>query len=705
MNKMIVFFSAALFTWPLFGQQKVEAAVAPPVARIVTGVDTIHGDIRMDDYDWLKERNNPLVTKYLKAENDYTEAMMKHTQPLQDKLYEEMISRIKETDLSVPVQVDEYYYYSRTEEGKQYPIYCRKKGSLAAREQVLVDLNELAVGHSYMELGAYEVSPNHRFLAFSIDTAGSERYTLYIKDLSGDTLLTERIDGVGYQVAWANDNQTFFYSTLDETKRPYKLYRHVLATAQSEDRMAYHEKDDAFWLDVLKTKSERYILMLLGSHTTNEVYYLEADDPNGQLELITPREAGVEYYVEHRDDKFYIRTNKDAENFKLMVTSVDSVAQSHWHEWIPPRDSVMIDGFEVFKDHAVLYETKQGLQKIRVIDLRGNQDHYIDFPEPAYAISRADNSEFNTEILRFTYTSLVTPRSVFDYHMVTRVMELKKQYEVVGGYDPTQYRSERIWARAHDGTMIPISIVYKTGLEKNGDNPMLLDGYGAYGFNYEPYFSSNRLSLLDRGFVYAIAHVRGGGEMGEYWHREGQFLNKINTFTDFIACAEYLIDQKYTTGKQLIITGGSAGGTLIGAVVNMQPGLFEAAIAEVPFVDVVNTLLDPSIPLTVVEYTELGSPFQKEYYEYMKSYSPYDNVTAQDYPDMLVLAGFNDPRVGYWEPAKWTAKLRAFKTDNNLLLLKTNMGAGHGGSSGRYDYLHELAFEYAFMLNVLRITD
>lgn len=689
----------------LFAGPAGTVSISPPIAPIIPRVDTIHGDIRVDDYYWLNDRSNPQVIRYLEAENAYTEAMMQHTEDLQVELYEEMLGRIKETDASVPVKIDEYYYYSRTEEGKQYSIRCRKKGSLDGEEQVLLDLNILAAGYPYMELGAYVVSPDHRFLAYSIDTAGSERYTLYIKDLDADTLLTERLESTGYELAWVNDNRTFYYSVLDEAKRPYKVYQHVLGMRQIDDRLIYHEKDDAFWIDIFKTKSKKYIVILPGSHNTTEIYYSVADDPGVDFKLFRPRESGVEYYVEHRGDKFYIRTNKDAQNFRLMETSVDRVDLTEWQDMIPARDSVTIDGFEVFENRIVIYETENGLQRIRIFDPGGKPDHYIDFPEPTYAIFRGANPEFATDILRFEYTSLVTPRSVFDYDMTTRTRELKKQYEVLGGNDPADYCSERIWVRARDGARIPISLVYRKGTRKDRSNPLLLVGYGAYGYIYEPYFSSNRLSLLDRGFVYAIAHVRGGGEMGEHWHRQGQFLSKINTFTDFIACAEHLIEQSYTSSEHLAIYGGSAGGTLIGAVINMRPELCRAAVADVPFVDVVTTLLDPSIPLTVVEYTELGNPFEKEYYEYMLEYSPYENVTAQNYPHILVYAGFNDPRVGYWEPAKWVAKLRVLKTDENRLLLKTNMGAGHGGSSGRYDYLREIAFDYAFLLDILGVVE
>lgn len=679
--------------------------VSPPIAAIVPRVDTVHGDVRIDNYYWLRDRMNPEVLAYLQAENDYTAAMMKDTEDLQDSLYKEMLGRIEETDISVPVRIDDYYYYSRTEQGKEYPIYCRKKASLDSAEQVLIDLNELRPGHAYIDLGAYEISPDHRFLASSIDTTGSERYTLTIKDLDRNVMLPERIENVGYQTVWANDNQTVYYSLLDDAKRPFRVYRHAIGTDPDADSMIYHEKDDAFWIDIYKTRSEEYILIVPSSHTTTEVFYAEADGPGGEFYLLRSREPGVEYYVDHHDSTFYLMTNDDAPNFRIMQTSVHDPAPTKWRDVIPHRDSVLLDGFDIFEDHMVLYERERGLKKVRVMGLADSSDHYVDFPEPTYSLKPADNPEFNTDMLRLEYSSLITPRTIFDYHMDTRMLEKKKQYEVRGGYDPTLYYSERIYTSSEDGVLVPISLVYRKDRKRGGEDPLLLMGYGAYGWSYEPYFSSNRLSLLDRGFVYAIAHVRGGGELGKFWHEQGQFLQKMNTFADFISCARYLIKKKYTTNSRLVISGGSAGGLLIGAVVNMEPGLFKAAVADVPFVDVINTLLDPSIPLTVVEYTELGSPFEEEFYKYMRSYSPYDNVTPNRYPNLLITAGFTDPRVGYWEPAKWTAKLRATKTDDNLLLLKTNMGAGHGGSSGRYDYLRDIAFEYSFILKVLGLVE
>ena len=699
---VIVLFNLILLWIPGF---TAEQDVPPPVAKVISKPDTLHGDVRIDDYFWLREKSNPEVIKYLEAENEYTEAVMKQTEEFQKLLYEELVGRIKETDLSVPEKIDDYYYYSRTEEGEQYPIYCRKKESLNAEEEILLDQNALAEGYDYFEIGAFEISTDHQLLAYSVDTTGSETFTLYVKDLNAGGLLKDEIKNIYYYVEWGNDNKTIFYTTLDEAKRPYKLYRHILGTAQEEDEMVYQESDEAFYLSISKTRDKEYLIMTLGSMTTTEVRYLKADLPKDNFQVIHPRQHEMEYYVAHHSDKFYIMTNDEAKNFKLMEVSVTDPSKKNWKEVIPHSDSVKIDGMDVFRNHLVVYEREKGLKKIRITNLMDSQVHYVDFPEPVYTYWRSRNPDFNTNMLRFNYTSLVTPRSVFDYNMDTKTRELKKQYEVLGGYDPSLYQSERIFAKASDGTMVPLSLVYRKGMVKDGNNPLLLHGYGSYGISQEPTFSSNRLSLLDRGFVYAMAHVRGGGEMGRYWYEDGKLLKKKNTFTDFIACAEHLIAEKYTSSNKLVIYGGSAGGLLMGAVTNMRPDLFKAVIADVPFVDALNTMLDPSIPLTVIEYEEWGNPNEEEYYDYMKSYSPYDNVEAKDYPNMLITAGLNDPRVQYWEPAKWTAKLRALKTDKNILLLKTKMGEGHMGASGRYDYLKDIAFEYAFIFDLFGIEE
>lgn len=679
--------------------------IAPPVAQKIPKVDTLYGEIRIDNYFWLRNRGNPEVIKYLEAENKYAQEIMKPTGQLQEKLYNELLSRIKETDLSVPEKIDDYHYYTRTEEGKQYQIYCRKKGNLNASEEVLLDLNELAVGHPYLALGVYKVSPNHQILAYSLDTNGSESYNLYFKDLESGKLFKDEIPNTYYSVEWANDNQTVFYTVLDEAKRPYQLYRYKLGTDSKDDLLIYHEKDQAYELYLSKTKSKKYLLMNLESETTTEVWYADADNPEEGFKIFQPRQHEIEYRLDHHFDKFYILTNEGAKNFKLMEAPVKDPSKVNWKEILPHRDSVKIDDIEVFKNHLVIYEREKGLKKIRITNLTSNQVHYVPFLEPVYTFWPARNPDFNTNLLRFNYTSLVVPKSVFDYNMDTQIRELKKQDEVLGGYDPSLYQSERVFAKAIDGTMIPMSLVYKKGLVKNGSNPLVLYGYGAYGISSEPYFSSNRLSLLDRGFIYAIAHIRGGGEMGRYWYDQGKLLNKKNTFTDFVACAEHLMAEKYTSSQKLVISGVSAGGLLMGAVNNMRPDLFKAVIANVPFVDLINTMMDPSIPLTVIEYEEWGNPNNPQYYEYMRSYSPYDNVGAKNYPSLLITAGLNDPRVAYWEPAKFTAKLRALKTDKNLLLLKTNMGAGHGGASGRYDELKDVAFEYTFILYLLGIEN
>ncbi len=678
----------------------------PPVAKKIPKSDTLFGDVRVDNYYWLRDRKNPDVINYLKAENEYALAVMKDSEALQKKLYDEMLSRIKETDLSVPVKIDDYYYYTRTEEGKQYPIYCRKKGSLEAPEEVLLDQNKLAEGHDFCRLGVYKVSPNHRYLAYSVDFRGSETYTLRIKDLQTGELLPDSIPNTYYSVEWANNNRTLFYTTLDRTMRPYRLYRHSLGEQPDSDVLVFEEPDQAYYLSLTKTRSKAYLLINLNSMVTSEVWYLRADRPEGQFRVIHPRQHGMEYYVEHHGKEFYIVTNdNDAKNFKVMVAPVSRPGKKNWKEFIPHNRAVKIDAVDAFQNYLVVYQRENGLKTIRIFDFVSGKDHRIQFPEEVYTYWPGDNPVYNTDWLRFTYTSFITPRTVYDYNMKTRKWELKKRDEVLGGYDPNQYQSERVFAIARDGTKVPISLVYRKGLKKNGKNPLYLYGYGAYGVSIDPSFSSSRLSLLNRGFVYAIAHVRGGGEMGRYWYEDGKLLKKKNTFYDFIDCAEYLIKQKFTNPEKLVVSGGSAGGLLMGAVNNFRPDLFKVVLAHVPFVDVLNTMLDPTLPLTVIEYEEWGNPHQKEYYFYIKSYSPYDNVEAKNYPNMLVTAGLNDPRVSYWEPAKWVAKLRDLKTDHNLLLLKTKMGAGHSGASGRYDYLKDLAFEYAFVFKCLGIKE
>ncbi len=677
----------------------------PPTAKKIPHDVTVHGDRRVDPYYWMRNREDPAVLEYLKAENAYTEKVMKHTEAFQEQLYKELKNRIKETDLSVPVRIDDYYYYTRTEEGKQYTIHCRKFGSLEAPEEIILDENVLAEGYPYFRLGAFTVSPNHQLLAYSIDTTGAEKYRLFVKDLERSQLLPDVINNTYTAVEWANDNQTLFYNILDTTHRPYKVFRHRLGTPASEDPLVYHEQDERFYLDISKSKSKDYLFLNLESEITSEVQFLRADNPDGEFRVIQPRQQGMEYSVAHRGDQFYVLTNDDALNFKLMVTPVLQPSKENWTEVIPPRKGVKIDYLDIFQDYLVVYEREHGLRKIRITDLNSQKTHYVTFPEEVYTLWGGPNPDFRSKLLRFTYTSLVTPKSVYDYDMDSRERTLKKQDEVLGGYDPSLYVTRRLWATAEDSAKIPMSMVYRKGMRRDGKNNLYLYGYGSYGATIDPYFSSVRLSLLDRGFIYIIAHVRGGGYLGRGWYEDGKFLHKRNTFTDFIACAEYLIQEKYTNPDQLVIAGGSAGGLLMGAVTNMRPNLFKVVVAQVPFVDVVNTMLDETIPLTVIEFEEWGNPKKKQFYDYMISYSPYDNVAAKAYPNMLITTSLNDPRVAYWEPAKWTAKLRAMKTDQNQLLLKINMNAGHGGASGRYEYLKEIAFNYTFIFDVLGLLD
>jgi len=681
-----------------FSSPEAPTTAQPPIAEKRPHVLTAHGDERVDDYYWMRDRDDPAVMAYLEAENAYTEAVMQPTKDLQTALYDEILGRIQETDLSVPYRKGEYYYYSRTEEGKAYSIFCRKKGSLDAPEEVLLDENVLAEGLEYFDLGVLQVSPDHRLLAYSTDTNGAELFTLYFLDLETRELYAESISDTYYSFVWGNDSRTVFYTQVDAAHRPHKLFRHVLGTPNDQDVLVFHESDEAYYLGIGKTASEAYLLLSLNSKVTSEVHFLDANDPAGEFKLIQARSPGVEYYVEHHGEHFYITTNQDAFNFQLLRAPVTNPSRENWETVIPHRDQVMITGISAFARHLVIYERQGGLETVRVRHMPSGDEHYITFPEPTYEIGEGANLEYDTDTLRFNYTSLVTPWSVFDYDLNTRERELKKETPVLGGFDKTQYVSQRLEAIAPDGTPIPLSLVYRKDLQSTEPHPLLLTGYGSYGYSYPDSFSSARLALLDRGVVMAIAHIRGGSELGRKWYEDGKFLNKKNTFTDFIACAEYLIDRGWTSPQHLAITGGSAGGLLVGAVVNMRPDLFRVAIADVPFVDVVTTILDPSLPLSVMEWEEWGNPNDPAFYHYIKSYSPYDNVTAQDYPAMLVTAGLNDPRVSYWEPAKWTAKLRALKTDRNVLLLKTNMGAGHSGASGRYERIKEAAFECAFLL-------
>jgi oligopeptidase B len=673
------------------------------VKRIPTRLEK-HGHVRIDDYYWLKERDNPEVIAYLKAENQHAKKAMAQAQPSEADLFEEIKARFKQTDMSVPYRRDGYFYYTRYEEGKEYPIFARKKDSLGQLEQIMLDANRLAEGHAFFAIGGWAVSSGRDLLAYVVDTQGRRIYTTYFKNLTTGEEFADVIPEVSENLTWANDNRTLFYARQDPTTlRAYQIYRHVLGSDPAEDQLVFEETDETFATYVFKTKSKKY-LMIVSTHTLSQEYrYLEADNPTGTFNIFLPRERDHEYHLEHYQDRFLIRTNHQAKNFRLMATPIDKIQREFWQEIIPHREDVFLGDFEIFKDYLVLEERKRGLNQLRVVPWRG-REHYLAFDEPAYRANLGTNLEFDTTTLRFDYTSMKTPLTVYDYDMATHAKNLRKQEEVLGGFNPDNYVTERLYALAADGTEIPLSVVYRKGTQKDGQNPLLLYGYGAYGLSIDPAFSSPRLSLIDRGFIYAIAHVRGGQELGRDWYEDGRLLKKKNTFTDFIACAEHLVREQFTNPGKLFAMGRSAGGLLMGAVTNMRPELFKGIVAEVPFVDVITTMLDPSIPLTTGEYDEWGDPNQKEYYDYMLSYSPYDNVEAKAYPNLLITAGLHDSQVQYWEPTKWAAKLRALKTDKNRLLLKTNMDAGHGGASGRFKRHHETAFSYAFLLDLVGIT-
>ena len=678
-------------------------APQPPMAEKKTKTTNIHGETLVDEYFWLREKANPSVQTYLKSEDAFAEAAMKHTAALQEKLYNEMISHIKETDQNVPYKNGNYFYFSKTEKGKQYPIFFRKKGSLDAPEEIILDQNELAKGQSFMSVGMLNPSDDGNLLAYSTDNTGYRQYTLQIKDLRTGQLLSEKIERVT-ALAWANDNKTIFYVTEDPTtKRSDKFFRHVLGTDKTD--LVYEEKDEMFDIGAWRSLDKKVIFLETFSKTSTEVHYLFAAEPNAALKAILPRQSEHEYDVNHRDGIFYIRTNKGAKNFRIVTAPVNDPSEKNWKEFVVHRPAVKLEAISLFSNHAVLSEWESGLQQLEVVDFKTDKRHRIKLPEPVYSVGLSTNREFNTTVVRYGYNSLVTPFSVFDYDMNTGKSTLLKQTEVPGGFDRTNYKAERVFATASDGTKIPMSIVYRKGTKLDGTAPLLLYGYGSYGYAIPPTFSSNRLSLLDRGVIFVIGHIRGGGEMGEEWRQAGRMMTKMNTFTDFIACAEALIKMKYTSKDRLVIEGGSAGGLLMGVVSNLRPDLFKAVISHVPFVDVLNTMLDASIPLTTSEYIEWGNPNEKPAYEYMKKYSPYDNIEKKNYPATLVKVSVNESQVPYWEGAKLVAKLRAMKTDTNPLLLKVNFGAGHGGASGRYDALRETAFDYAFTLWQMGISE
>jgi len=684
--------------------------VTAPVAEKKIKELTAHGDTRIDEYYWMNDyfKKGPDSTKvvdYLKAENAYLDTMMSGTKKFQEELFAEMKGRIKEKDESVPVLNNGYYYYSRTEEGKQYYKYCRKKGSLDAPEEILLDADKMAEGSGYFSATGFSVSPDNKLMAYGIDKLSRRQYTIYIKNLETGELLKDEIKGTGGNAVWAADNKTLFYTSNNPvTLLSEKIRKHKLGTDATTDVTVYEEKDLSNYIGVYKTKSRDYIVIYSSATLSSEFRIVKASEPDASFSLFQPRIKDVLYGIDHWGDKFLIRTNLEAKNFRLMETPVDKTTRENWKEVIAHRTDVLLEDIDLFKGHWVITERKEGLLQMRIREIASGKEHYLDFGEPAYAAYVGANPEFNTTNLRYNYTSLTTPNSVFDYDMNSKNKKMMKEQEVLGGFNKADYVTERVYATAKDGAKVPVSIVYKKGTKKDGSAPLLLYAYGSYGASMDASFSSNRLSLLNRGFVFAIAHIRGGQEMGRQWYEDGKLMKKKNTFTDFIDCGEFLIKEKYTSKGHLYAMGGSAGGLLMGAVVNMAPDLWNGVVAQVPFVDVITTMSDPTIPLTTNEYDEWGNPADKDAYFYMKSYSPYDNLEKKSYPNMLVTTGLHDSQVQYFEPAKWVARLRVLKTDKNLLLLKTNMEAGHGGASGRFDYLKEIAMEYAFLMALEGIT-
>ena len=698
-----VIFAASITT---IKAQSMSHTIAAPVAKILPKQLKKHNQVRTDNYFWLNDRENPEVIDYLNQENAYYDTMTAHTKDFQKSLFEEMKGRIKEDDQSVPYLYNGYYYITRYEKGQDYPIYSRKKGSLDAKEEILFDCNELAKGHTFFQLGGLSVSPDNRFASFGIDTVGRRIYTIQIKNLETNEILSDVIENATGGSVWANDNQTLFYTRQDKvTLRAHQIFKHKLGISADKDVLVYEEKDDTFNVSVGKEKSKKYIVIVAESTLTTEYRILNSDTPDAEFKVFQPRVRGLEYSISHFGDSFYILTNKDkATNFKLMKTSENATDKKHWKEVIAHREDVLIEDIEIFSNYLVVEERSNGLNHIRIMPWSGAGEYYLPFGSETYNAYTTTNVDFDTDILRYSYQSLATPSSVIDFNMKIKEKEIKKEQAVLGGqFDKNNYVEERVWATAKDGIKVPISLVYRKELKKDGTNPVLQYAYGSYGVTMEPYFSTTRLSLLDRGFIYAIAHIRGGEDLGRQWYEDGKLLKKKNTFTDFIDCSQFLIQEKYTSPAHLYAEGGSAGGLLMGAVVNMAPELYHGVIAQVPFVDVVTTMLDDSIPLTTGEYDEWGNPNKKEYYDYMLSYSPYDNVKEQTYPNMFVSTGLHDSQVQYWEPAKWVAKLRTHKKGNSVLYLHTNMDAGHGGASGRFEAIKELAKEFAFLLDLEKI--
>ena len=709
MKKITYFLLGCVIFAPVHSQNKTKKMsdkLQPPVAKIVPKTLEKHGDKRIDNYYWLNERENPEVIDYLNKENEYYQKSTAHTKQLQDELFLEMKGRIKEDDSSVPYLYNGYYYITRFEKGKDYPIYSRKKGSLDAKEEIMFDCNEMAKGHAYFNLAGINVSEDNKWVAFGVDLVSRRQYTIQIKNLETGEILPVKLENTTGGSTWAGDNKTLFYTRKDaQTLRSDKIYKHTLGTDPSADIMVFHEKDDTFNTFVYKEKSKKYLVIGSSSTLTSEYQILDAKNPNGEFSLFQKRTRGLEYSISHYGDSFYIVTNKDkATNFKLMKTPETATAAENWKDLIGHRKDVLLEGIEIFKDYLVVEERSNGLNKIQIRPWNGKGEYYLPFAIETYTAYTTTNVDFDTEILRYGYQSMATPSSVIDFNMRTQEKKVLKEQEVLGGkFDKNNYIEERVWATAADGTKVPISMVYRKGIKKDGKNPFLLYAYGSYGATMDPYFSSTRLSLLDRGFIYAIAHIRGGEDLGREWYENGKLLKKINTFTDFIDCSKFVIAEKYTSPQHLYAEGGSAGGLLMGAIVNMSPELYNGVIAQVPFVDVITTMLDDTIPLTTGEYDEWGNPNEKQYYDYMLSYSPYDQVKAQAYPNMYVSTGLHDSQVQYWEPAKWVAKLRVMKTNDKQLFLDTNMDAGHGGASGRFEALKELAKEFAFLLDLEKI--
>lgn len=709
MKKITYYLLGCVIFTPVYSQNKTNKMsdkINPPVAKIIPKTLEKHGDKRIDNYYWLNERENPEVIDYLNKENEYYQKSTAHTKQFQEDLFLEMKSRIKEDDSSVPYLYNGYYYITRYETGKDYPIYSRKKGSLDAKEEIMFDCNEMAKGQSYFNLSGISISEDNKWVAYGVDLVSRRQYTIHIKNLETGEILPVKLENTTGSSTWAGDNKTLFYTRKDaQTLRSDKIYKHTLGLEASTDVMVFHEKDDTFSTFVYKEKSKKYLVIGSSSTLTSEYQILDAKNPNGEFKIFQKRTRGLEYSISHYGDSFYIVTNKDkATNFKLMKTPETATAAENWKDLIGHRKDVLLEGIEIFKDYLVVEERSNGLNKIQIRPWNGKGEYYLPFSSETYTAYTTTNVDFDTEILRYGYQSMATPSSVIDFNMRTKEKMVLKEQEVLGGkFDKNNYIEERVWATAKDGTKVPISMVYRKGLKKDGKNPFLLYAYGSYGATMDPYFSSTRLSLLDRGFIYAIAHIRGGEDLGREWYENGKLLKKINTFTDFIDCSKFVIAENYTSSEHLYAEGGSAGGLLMGAIVNMNPELYNGVIAQVPFVDVITTMLDDTIPLTTGEYDEWGNPNEKKYYDYMLSYSPYDQVKVQAYPNMYVSTGLHDSQVQYWEPAKWVAKLRVMKTNDKQLFLDTNMDAGHGGASGRFEALKELAKEFTFLLDLEKI--